>query len=341
MPELMPVVLRGGVTGRPLLPANRERGSCCTIGNFDGVHLGHQYLLSAVRLASNRLDLPNRIVITFHPHPLMVLGRLNNVRMLTTFRQRCALFATSGITAVRQVRFSRGVAILSAEEFFRAVIIEELACRHLVLGPDTALGRGREGTLDKLQEIAGRYGCTTEVISCIEAPAGSHREGKVSSRRIREEIAEGQVADAAVLLGRPFSVQGRVMHGDKRGRLIGFPTINISLAGRVIPRLGVYACLVAVNESVYSAAANVGVRPTFGGNAPILEAHLLGVEGIDFYGKRAELYFLERVRDEKTFSGVDALKEQIKQDCHVAGEVCRVALANTDVMLRVHTDKSC
>ncbi len=338
VPELMPVVLRGGVTGRFALPANRGEGSCCTIGNFDGVHLGHRHLLSAVRSASDRLGLPNRIVITFHPHPLVVLGRLNHVRMLTTFRQRCVLFATLGITAVRLVRFSRRVAVLSAEEFFRAVIIEELACRHLVLGPDTALGRGREGTLDKLQEIAARHGCTTEVITCIEAPASSHREGKVSSRRIRDEIAEGQVADAAVLLGRPFSVQGRVMHGDKRGRLIGFPTINISLAGRVIPRLGVYACLVTLNGSVYAAAANVGVRPTFGGNAPVLEAHLLGVEGLDLYGKRAEVHFLEYVRDEKTFSGIDALKEQIALDCRVAGEICRAALTNAATMLRVGID---
>lgn len=294
---------------------SEEEESCCTIGNFDGVHLGHREIIKRLVTAAEARHIPHRIVITFYPHPLVALGRVDSVRRLSTFRQRLGAFSECGVTAVRSVRFTQEVAAMSAEEFFSAVLIGQLRCKHLVLGPDTALGKNRSGTLERLQEIAATHSCTTEVVPCVE-----HGGAKISSRIIRELVQQGEMAGAAELLGRPYSVQGRVRRGDQRGRTIGFPTINISLSGRVEPRLGVYACIVSIEGAQYQSVANVGVRPTFGVSAPVLEAHLLDLQDADLYGKLAEVFFVARLRDEKKFAGIESLREQITLDCAAARE---------------------
>lgn len=304
-------VIRGGEPPTPL-----AGGSCCTIGNFDGVHQGHQRILQAVTSAADHHHLPHRVAVTFFPHPLVVLGRVPSVRYLSTFHQRCALFARFGMTSVRLVRFTEKVATMSAEQFFEEILIRQLDCRHLVLGPDTAIGKDREGTIERLQEIAARHHCTSEVVPCV-----MHEGTKISSRVIRNLVNEGAVEAAASLLGRPFSVESRVVRGDQRGRQIGFPTLNMMLTGRVPPRFGVYACLVTVGDDCYQAVANMGVRPTFGGNTPVLEAHIIGATGLNLYGRRVEVHFIARLRDEMTFPGLDALKQQIALDCEAATAV--------------------
>lgn len=294
-------------------PAPLAGGSCCTIGNFDGVHQGHQRILQAVASAADQRHLSHRVVVTFFPHPLVVLKRVPSVRYLSTFHQRCALFERFGMTSVRLVRFTREIAMMRAERFFEEILIRQLDCRHLVLGPDTAVGKDREGTIERLQEIAERHNCTSEVVPCV-----MHEGAKISSRVIRNLVSEGAVEAAAALLGRPYSVESRVVQGDQRGRQIGFPTLNLKLTGRVPPRSGVYACFVTVGNKIYHAVANMGVRPTFGGSAPLLEAHLLGVTGLDLYRRRVEVFFIARLRDELTFSGIGDLKQQIIRDCAAA-----------------------
>lgn len=294
-------------------PGGLVGGSCCTIGNFDGVHQGHQRILQAITAAADQRNLSHRVVVTFFPHPLVVLGRVPSVRYLSTFHQRFALFERWGMTAVRLVRFTLDVAAMGAEEFFEKILIQQLDCRHLVLGPDTALGKDREGTIERLQEIAHRHSCTSEVVPCM-----MHVGSKISSRVIRDLVNEGAVEAAARLLGRPYSVESRVVKGDQRGRQLGFPTMNLMLTGRVPPRFGVYACVVTVGDDCYQAVANMGVRPTFGGSAPVLEAHLLGVNGVDLYRRRVEVHFIARLRDEMAFSGIDGLKQQIAHDCRAA-----------------------
>ena len=306
-----PIIIRGST---PYLSG--EEGSCCTIGNFDGVHRGHREILRSLIEAADLRSISNRVVITFFPHPLVALKRVDSVKRLSTFRQRCSAFSQDGITAVRLVRFTPLIAAMSAEEFFSTVLIDQLRCRHLVLGPDTALGKDRSGTIDRLQEIAARYNCTTEVVPCVEQ-GGS----KISSRAIRDLVQQGDMRAAAELLGRPYGVQGRVRRGDQRGRTIGFPTINIGLAGRVEPRFGVYGCIVLVDGKKYPAVANVGIRPTFGGSVPILEAHLLDLNEANLYGRLVEVLFIDRLRDEKKFSGIESLRGQIALDCAAAREL--------------------
>lgn len=217
------------------------------------------------------------------------------------------------MTAVRLVRFTPEVAAMGAEQFFEEILIRQLDCRHLVLGPDTAVGKDREGTIERLQEIADGFGCTSEVVPCV-----MHDGAKISSRAIRELVNQGDVTAASSLLGRPYGVESRVVRGNQRGRQIGFPTLNLTITGRVPPRFGVYACVVTVGDERYRAVANMGVRPTFGGTAPLLEAHLLGATGLDLYGRRVEVHFIARLRDEMTFSGLDELKHQIARDCEAA-----------------------
>ena len=306
-----PIIIRGS---EPCFSA--EEGSCCTIGNFDGVHRGHREILRSLTAAAEVRNIPNRVVITFFPHPLVALKRVDSVKRLSTFRQRWSAFSQDGITAVRLVRFTPVVAAMSAEQFFSTVLIDQLRCRHLVLGPDTALGKNRSGTIERLQEIAALYNCTTEVVPCVEE-GGS----KISSRAIRELVQQGDMRAAAELLGRPYGVQGRVRRGDQRGRTIGFPTINIGLAGRVEPKFGVYGCVVLIDGKKNLAVANVGIRPTFGGGMPVLEAHLLDTTEANLYGRLVEVLFIERLRDEQKFSGIESLRGQIALDCAAAREL--------------------
>jgi riboflavin kinase/FMN adenylyltransferase len=211
------------------------------------------------------------------------------------------------------VHFTNRIAAMSARQFIEEVLVTSLGITHLVVGEDVAIGKGKEGTLDFLRATLPSYGITLHVVPKLEI------EGeKAGSRKIREWIEQGRVAEAAELMGAAFTLSARVGHGDKRGSSIGFPTANIAVGNRLIPRRGVYACRVLVQGTWYGAVANIGVRPTFNGSGERLEVHILDFPPRSLYGVRMHVSFIERLRDEQRFDSVAALKEQIARDIAAA-----------------------
>jgi riboflavin kinase/FMN adenylyltransferase len=287
-----------------------------TIGSFDGIHRGHQALISnmvtAARAAGSLAGL-----LTFEPHPVTVLRPDVRVARLTCGEKRAAILAALGLDFLLILPFSREIAATPAAAFMRD-LTSRLPLRSLWIGPDFALGRGREGDAARLT-ILGRELSYRVYIS----PPCNHRGDPIRSSRVRALLAdEGAVKEAAQLLGRPYQLWGRVQPGAHRGRSLGFPTANIEVAAdRLVPAFGVYACWAWLGEPTpggagnrgVPAVVNVGVRPTFDNGAPSVEAHLLDFEG-DLYGTMLGLSFVRRLRGERKFSGVAALAAQIRTD---------------------------
>lgn len=284
-------------------------GAWLTIGAFDGVHLGHQKIIQQLTAGAHAVGAP-AVVITFHPHPLRVLRGGSGPWYLTTPEQRAELLGDLGVDWVITHAFDQTVASLPGREFL-SIIHAQLGISQLWVGYDFAMGYGRDTDVDTLRALSLELGFTLQVAQAVTLD-----EGVVSSRRIRALLAEGDVAGAARLLDRPYTVDGLVVPGDRRGRQIGVPTANLQVwEEQVLPGAGVYACYAEVDGKVYGAASNVGVRPTFdGGSAKIhVEAHLLDYDG-DLYGRRVTLAFFDRLRGEQRFSGIEALVSQIRLD---------------------------
>jgi riboflavin kinase/FMN adenylyltransferase len=299
-----------------------------TIGIFDGVHRGHREILRPLVDEAHAVGEP-AVVLTFSPHPAVVLGGKVDFKYLTTPDEQLALLESLGVDVVITQTFSREFANQTAEEFMRQVA-QSLGLRHLFMGYDTALGRGRQGNAARLTEIGKELGYTTRTF-----PALSDELGVLSSTRIRQAIAAGQVADAAKDLGRYYDLSGPVLLGDGRGHRINVPTANIQApAEKLIPANGIYACWAWLEcsspgfeqksgeEMKYPAATNVGIRPTFTPDlpAPAIEAHLLDFSR-DLYGQRIRLEFVEYLRSEKKFSNAEALVEQIQADIDLTRKI--------------------
>lgn len=287
-----------------------------SIGVFDGVHRGHQYLLHHLVEGAHREDLP-AVVITFHPHPAWVLGHQPDLKYLTLPDERAALLHVLGVDVVVTCPFDQEMAARSALDFMR-LVKKHLGVRRLWIGYDFALGRGREGDRERLRQIGQELGYTVQVVE-----AARDGEEVISSSRIREYLMQGRVADAARALGRFYEVRGRVVPGDGRGRSINIPTANLDVSSeKLIPANGVYACHAWVGERRYPAVTNIGFRPTFDtkGERPHIEAHLLDFNG-DLYGQELRLEFVSRLRAEQRFASVDALIQQIRQDIEKARKV--------------------
>jgi riboflavin kinase / FMN adenylyltransferase len=295
----------------------RLENAWLTIGIFDGVHRGHQEILRALTNAAHDAG-GLAVVLTFDPHPAIVLGGKTDFKFLTTPEERLALLEAQGVDAVITQTFDREFANQTAEEFMQRVVRSQ-GLQHLLIGYDTALGRGREGNAARLTEIGKELGFTIQVV-----PPLSDKGGALSSSRIRQSIAAGNVSSAAADLGRYYEISGTVIHGDGRGHRINIPTANIQAPpGKVMPANGIYACRAwlespeggAEDGENYAAATNVGVRPTFTPDlpAPVIEAHLLDFSG-DLYGRQMRLEFIEHLRPEEKFSSVEALVEQIRAD---------------------------
>ena len=279
-----------------------------TVGNFDGVHRGHQALVgeavSAAREASG-----TAVVLTFDPHPSRVLSPERALTSLMTVEQKAEVLAGLGADRLAVLPFTREVSEKSPEAFAREVLAHALGARQVVVGTNFRFGRGREGDVAGLTALGGSLGFAVRAVEPVW-----HREGPISSSRVREALARGEVAPAREMLGRPFFVDGVVTRGEGRGRGLGIPTANLDVVNETLPRAGVYACRVGLPDGAeWSAVANLGRRPTFGGEATTLEAHLLDFEG-DLYGHRLRMAFLERLRDERRFPGPDALVAQIRAD---------------------------
>ncbi|TMC70545.1 MAG: bifunctional riboflavin kinase/FAD synthetase [Chloroflexi bacterium] len=277
------------------------------IGVFDGVHLGHRALIAHLARGA-RQDGARAVAATFDPLPIQTLAPGAPASALSDVGERVRLLREAGADAVVVFRFDEAFAKLSADEFVDRV---RGACdiRRIVVGPDFHFGRRAEGDVEKLRERGKRDGFVVDVVTPIVIDGAI-----VSSTRIRNLLLAGDVEAAARLLGRPYSVRGRVVHGAKRGRALGFPTINLALPKeRLLPRDGIYAMWAEMGERRFKAAASLGVRPTFGGGERVLEAYLLDYTG-ELYGEEVEVAFVKRLRDEIAFASPSELAAQIARD---------------------------
>jgi riboflavin kinase/FMN adenylyltransferase len=280
-----------------------------TIGSFDGVHRGHQAIIGKLVENAHSAGFPV-VVLTFFPHPNVVLRGQQEPFYLTSPEERAALLGDLGVDVVITHPFTQELAKLSAQEFL-ALVVRHIYPRHIMVGYDFALGRGREGNVSRLGQLGADFGYTLDVIQPIQM------EGEiVSSSQIRAALADGDLNKAQKLLGRRYQVSGEVVHGDGRGRLLGIPTANLDVwQWRVLPKVGVYVCQAHIEGTIWGAVTNVGVRPTFENQPtlPQIETHVLDLDR-DLYGQRFQLDFVERLRNEQRFQSVEALVTQIKQD---------------------------
>lgn len=291
------------------IPERATTSSVLAIGNFDGVHLGHQALLSRLEAKARELALPAS-VMTFEPHPRELFSPEQAPARLTSLREKLGLLEASGVDRTYVIHFSRKLATLTAEEFIDRVLVRGLAVRHLIIGDDFRFGRGRGGDFAMLQQAGIEHGFGVESMHTIDL--GGER---VSSSAVRETLAEGDLEHAARLLGRPYSISGRVVHGDKIGRGIGYPTANIQLKRKRVPLMGVFAAMVSgLGEGRLPSAASLGTRPTVDARRkPVLEVHVLDFDR-EIYDAHVTVHFLHKLRDEAKFDSLEALKAQITRD---------------------------
>lgn len=293
-----------------------ERGTILTIGVFDGVHLGHQQLIAELKGEAAERGLISGVV-TFQRHPQEVLAPQTELSFLTSFEERIELIRSLGVELIVPLSFTPELAQCSARSFV-SLLKEYLKMQGLVVGPDFALGRGREGDIKMLNALGLELDFTVTLVSHLVV-AGQ----VVSSSAVREALSSGDVALAARLLGRGFSLRGVVSSGVERGRTLGFPTANITLEQRqALPADGVYISRAYVAARVHGAVTNIGVRPTFGGGERIVEVYLLDFDG-DLYERELSVEFVERVRGEMRFATVEELRMQIERDVQRARAVLR------------------
>jgi len=291
-----------------------DRGCVATIGNFDGVHLGHRAVFQRLIERGRALELPPT-VITFEPQPLEFFAPDAAPARLTRLREKVAAIADDGIERLMLLEFGPRLAAMQAGDFIQRLLIEGLGARFLLVGDDFRFGRDREGDYALLQAAGRRHGFEVENLHTIK-----HADERISSTRIREALGRGELEQARNLLGRPYRICGRVVHGDKRGRSIGFPTANINLHRQRSPLRGVFAVIVhGLPEGTLPGVANIGRRPTVGGIEERLEIHLFGFDR-DIYGAHLAVEFRLRLRDEQRFDSFAALKAQIARDAAAARE---------------------
>ena len=282
------------------------------IGNFDGFHLGHQQLIKTLKVRSKELSLKSTVV-TFEPHPQTYFQPNVRLSRLSSVREKLELFRDYGVERVIALRFNEQLASLSAEDFVRKYLVESLSASHVVVGYDFGFGAGRSGTAEGLQALGDAYGFGVSRVAAVSIDGE-----KIGSTRVREVLQSGDLALAARLLGRPYAISGRVLYGDQRGRTWGFPTANLLVERHNPPLRGVFAVEVGgVEEGLLPGVANLGFRPTVGGDRLLLEVHLINFSGT-FYGDRVRVIFRKRIRAETKFDSFDALKEQIHKDTQAA-----------------------
>ena len=289
-----------------------DRGAVAAIGNFDGVHLGHQAVIDLARSVAERLGAPLG-VMTFEPHPREYFAPEAPPFRLMNAAARAHRLARVGVEKLYELPFNASLSGLSAQEFASEIIFDRLALRHVVVGADFRFGKGRAGTAEDMQRFGAEMGFGVTVAPLLELGAG-----EVSSTAIRAAIGEGRPRDAAAMLGHWHRIDGVVIRGDQRGRDLGYPTANMSIAGLHPPRFGVYAVSVEVLDGPhagrYGGAASIGVRPTFGVNAPNCETYLFDFKG-DLYGAQLSVALIDYLRPEEKFDGLAPLIAQMDADC--------------------------
>lgn len=289
----------------------KDPNSVVTVGTFDGVHLGHRAIMEKVAEKARERD-ARAVIVTFDPHPRDIINPGEaGIKLLTTLEERREILEGLGIDLVVVIPFDRDFSLMTSEEFVRDVIVDKIGVSEFVIGYDHHFGRDREGSIETVERLGGEIGFDTYVVSRQEV--GNHT---VSSTNIRKAIGEeGNVELAAELLGRPYFLNGTVVHGDKRGKEIGFPTANIKPGqhNKIIPKEGVYTVKVRVEQAWYGGMMNIGTRPTFDGQERTLEVNIFEFDK-EIYGKSLQVRFLKRLRDETRFDGVEELKAQLEKD---------------------------
>ena len=300
------------VASFPADPSPRWHSPVLALGNFDGLHRGHMKIIDRVRQrAGERGGTP--AAMTFDPHPPRVLRPDKAPALLMTKEQKIEALARSGMQGVALVTFTRELSLWDPEMFVKTVLVEWLHVAEVWVGANFLFGHDRAGTFSVLRSLGMRYGFRAEKIDPVR-----YKDFVVSSTRVRRLVAEGRVDEAGALLGHHYFIDGGVVPGAGRGREIGVPTANLSTANALVPPGGVYATLATVDGVVFPSITNIGVRPTFGDTTtPVIEAHLLDVDR-DLYGRTIRLSFVQRMRDERAFPDVDALRAQIDADVRSA-----------------------
>jgi riboflavin kinase/FMN adenylyltransferase len=282
-----------------------------TLGNFDGVHRGHQQILRRLTATARATQGPS-VVLTFRPHPATVLAPGREPLLLTDWRSRLERIGEHGVDATIVQRFTRAFSQIEAEDFVRRFLVGGLGVHTVVVGHRVSFGHNRAGGAELLRQLGGECGFSVEVVGPVEAGGLL-----VSSSAVRQAIGAGDLERAALLLGRPHAIGGRVVHGQHRGRNLGFPTANLRIAGLMLPPDGVYAVRVRTSAGQATGVANLGYRPTFREHERSLEVHLFDFDA-NLYGQRLDVGFVHRLRGEVKFPNPEALVEQITRDVAAA-----------------------
>ena len=291
-----------------------HRGCVATIGNFDGVHLGHQAVIGQLAEKAAEMNLPS-CVISFEPQAAEYFKPGRSPARLTRLREKLIALRRYSVDRVLCLPFNKKLATLSAQEFIRTILVQGLGIQYLVVGDDFCFGQGRSGNFSLLEQAGKQYGFQVAHMHTFDVDGE-----RVSSTRIRAALAEGDLLQAAKLLGRGYRMSGKVAHGDKRGRTIGFPTANIFLHRKQTPVSGVYAIeMYGLEREPLQGVANIGTRPTVDGSRTLLEVHLFDFDQ-EIYGRHVQIEFVKKLRDEVKFDSFDELKQQIVADAQQARE---------------------
>ena len=285
----------------------RHKGCVLTIGTFDGLHHGHQMLLSHLKAKSEELGCPN-LLVTFEPQPREYFQGAVVPARLTRFREKVTILQGLGLDRILCIPFNERTRIIPAKDVIEGLLVNTLDVQYVVVGDDFQFGEGARGNYDTLKEAGDRFGFGVSHMGTLK-----FEHGRISSSRIRGALSSGEFELVEKLLGRPYFIMGRVVYGRQLGRQLGVPTANIRLQRYRAALEGVFAVTVIGLDREYEGIANIGVRPTVDGKEPLLEVHIFDFDE-DIYGKLLTVTFLKKVRDERTFDGLDSLKNQIKQD---------------------------
>lgn len=288
---------------------NEVKRSVVTIGTFDGIHLGHKKILSRLIKSSKNKDL-NSVVLTFFPHPRIILNKYNEVKMIDTLDEKIIHLNEIGIDSLVIHPFDKNFSLLSANQFIKDFLVDKLKIKHIIIGYDHRFGKGREASVTDLKNYADDYDFTVEEIKAQEI-----EKITVSSTKIRNSINQGDIKTTEKYLGRSFNLTGKIVKGDGLGKKINYPTANIFIEEtyKIIPKDGVYLVETIIEDKLFNGMMNIGHRPTIGTNVKSIEVHLFNFNE-DIYGKVISIKMISKIRDEKKFSSIQALKEQLVKD---------------------------
>jgi riboflavin kinase/FMN adenylyltransferase len=294
------------------------RSAVITIGNFDGVHIGHQALFHEVIERAEVLN-GTAIAMTFEPHPIRVITHDGHPPLITLYEQKSELIEKAGIDVLICIPFTLDFAAMSARAFVEDLLVKRIGMKAIVVGQDYTFGNNREGNVDLLKQFAGKLGFEVVITDWIQSSTVDNE--RISSTAIRKLVMDGEMRKAGKMLGRNYQIRGTVAHGrDRGGKLLGIPTANINLHDELCPKVGVYAVIVGYDGRRYPGVANIGYSPTFDDHIFTVEAHILDFKK-DIYGEKIMVNFVQRLRDEIKFAGIDELIQQIDRDIALARQI--------------------